>query len=223
METLPIILKSPGFVIVDKPSGLLSVPGKGEANQDCVAARVRILYPAATGPLIVHRLDMDTSGLLVMALDAESQRRLSGQFERREVSKRYVAVLEGSPDGDSGIIDLPIRLDVDRRPYQIVDFLRGRAALTRWRATARDICNGEPRTRVEFEPVTGRSHQLRLHAAAPRDIDGRPGGLGCPIVGDPLYGRGKASGPRLLLHANWLSFRDPLTGEPVIVESPPPF
>lgn len=218
------ILRSAGrYVVVDKPTGLLSVPGKGPERQDCVASRVAALFPQATGPLIVHRLDMETSGLLVLALDPDAHRALSRQFERRQVSKRYIAVLDGELDEPSGVVELPLRPDLDDRPRQLVDFEHGRAAVTRWRMLAR-----EPRgTRVEFEPLTGKTHQLRVHAAAPPAFwmlpDGsRVGGLGRPILGDSLYGD-PATAPRLLLHAARLAFADPDGGAPVECLSDAPF
>lgn len=188
---------------------MLSVPGKGPEKADCVAARIAARFPAATGPLIVHRLDMETSGLMVLALTAEAQRDLSGQFERRVVEKAYVALLgDGPPIADQGEIDLPLRLDVERRPLQIVDHERGRPALTRWRVLAHEV----DRVRVRFEPVTGRTHQLRVHAAA---------GLRRPIIGDGLYGGEPAS--RLMLHASELSFLEPGTRRRVEFRSEPPF
>lgn len=209
------------FVVVEKPPGMLSVPGKGPGKQDCVAARVREAFPAATGPLIVHRLDMETSGLMVLALDADAHRDLSRQFERREVEKQYVAVLEGNVPGDEGVVDLPLRPDIENRPHQIVDFVHGGAAITRWRVTGREA----GRTRVLFVPRTGKSHQLRMHAATPPDSLARPdgtrtGGLGCPIVGDTLYG---TPGARMLLHASLLAFRYPATGARVEFASEPEF
>jgi tRNA pseudouridine32 synthase/23S rRNA pseudouridine746 synthase len=213
-EGLAIVGSGDGFVVVDKPPGMLSVPGKGPEKADCVAARVRAMFPAASGPLIVHRLDMETSGLIVLGLTPDAQRDLSAQFERREVEKAYTAVLEGSVPRDGGVIDLPLRLDVTNRPYQIVDLDRGREAVTRYRVVARE----PDRTRVEFSPRTGRTHQLRVHAATPRERCG----LGCPIVGDVLYGRGKP-GDRLMLHASRLAFRLPGDGARVEFFSPPPF
>lgn len=211
MDDPRIVLASDRFVVVDKPPGMLSVPGKGPDKQDCVAARVRARFAKAMGPLIVHRLDMETSGLLVLGLDAGAQRELSGQFERRETQKKYIALLEGSVVQDQGEVTLPIRLDIDRRPFQIVDHVHGREALTRYRVLSREI----DRTRVEFTPVTGRTHQLRVHASA---------GLSCPIVGDALYGRGVGvGGERLMLHASFLAFMDPGTGRRVEFESPAPF
>lgn len=203
---------------------MLSVPGKGPAKADCVASRIAARYPNARGPLVVHRLDMETSGLMVLALDAEAQRDLSRQFEERTVEKQYVALLgaTGEPSSarpccatsdplrtaDHGDISLPLRADLDHRPFQIVDPDRGRAATTRWRLLAREI----DRYRILFEPLTGRTHQLRVHAAA---------GLRRPILGDTLYGGPPAD--RLMLHASRLSFLDPTTRARVEFESPPPF
>lgn len=192
-------------VVVDKPAGLLSVPGKLE--KDCVAARIAGMFPRATGPLIVHRLDMETSGLMVLALDPEAHRELSGQFEARKVEKRYEALLdarftpgEHTPRedplrADEGEVELAMRLDVERRPWQVIDPVQGRPARTRWRVLARE----SSRIRVELVPLTGRTHQLRLHAAA---------GLGRAILGDSLYGD-RASAPRLMLHARVLGFTEP--------------
>jgi len=216
---LRIVRSTPLWAVIDKPSGLLSVPGKGPDKADCVVARVRREFPAATGTLMVHRLDMDTSGLLLVALDAAAQRDLSLQFEERRVHKEYTALLSGLVAPDTGDIRVPIRLDVDRRPYQIADFEQGRDAHTRFRVLDR----GTTTTRVWFQPFTGRSHQLRVHAALPRTLPcGRPGGLGCPILGDPLYGDATPA-PRLMLHAGVLQFTDPATGNPVRLESPAPF
>lgn len=217
-DGISIVLLTGRFVVVDKPAGLLSVPGKGEANQDCVARRVAAAFPEARGPLIVHRLDMATSGLLVLALDPLAHRSLSMAFERRAVSKRYEALLGGdvSPLGREGEIDVPIRTDITRRPLQIVDDVHGKPSRTRW--ILRGIHDGPSgtRSRVEFEPITGRTHQLRLHSAT-----ATPRGLGCPIVGDDLYGGEPAT--RLMLHARDLCFPDPETGAEVRVRSETPF
>ena len=231
-DSLRVIAAGLSWVVIDKPPGLLSVPGKGEEphKKDCVAARVRAMFPQATGPLVVHRLDMDTSGLLVLGLNEHAQRTLSRQFEERRTSKRYTALLEGileHPAGEAGEIDVPIRLDPDHRPWQVVCGLHGRRAVTRWRVMAREI----DRTRMSFEPITGRAHQLRVHAAIPLAW----GGLGRCIQGDVLYGseyhgptperaRGEpAPAPRLMLHAAMLEFDDPDTGARVRCESPTPF
>lgn len=207
------------FIVIDKPAGLLSVPGKGPDKQDCAAARARRMFPAATGPMVVHRLDMETSGLLVLALDEDAQRELSAQFELRTVEKAYTALLDGIVALEEGEVRLPLRPDLDRRPIQIVDFTHGRAAVTRFRVLAREI----DRTRLRFEPVTGRTHQLRVHAAYAGPA-GPSGGqvLGHPILGDGLYGT-PGSAERLLLHASELSFLHPSTGRRLAFESRAPF
>ena len=219
-DDIAIVREGAGWVVVSKPSGMLSVPGKGPEKADCVASRVRARSPDSDGPLIVHRLDMDTSGLLVLGLTASAQRALSMQFEARTVGKAYEALVEGrveGPAGGWGEVRLAMRLDPDNRPVQVVDPARGKDALTRWRALGVETLGGRPVTRVAFEPVTGRSHQLRVHAA-------HPDGLGAPIVGDPLYGPdGAAPGERLMLHARWLAFDDPGTGERVEAADPVPF
>ena len=205
---LNIIHSTPRYVVIDKPPGLLSVQGKGEANKDCAAARVREHFPAATGPLVVHRLDMDTSGLLVFGLDADAQRDLSMQFERREVEKRYIALVEGIMPTERGEIDIPIRMDPANRPVQIVDHIDGRPSVTRWRLLAVET----DRSRLELEPLTGRTHQLRLHLAH----------AGHPILGDVLYGeqpRVAGLAPRLCLHAAMLEFKEPGTETRVRFES----
>lgn len=211
---LRVVAATDDWVVVDKPSGLLSVPGKGESKQDCVASRVRDMFPRATGPLIVHRLDMDTSGLLVLGLNPASQSALSLQFEQRRVAKRYVALLDGIVShADTGVVEAAIRLDVHRRPYQVYDWLHGREAVTRWGVLSFEV----DRTRVWFEPLTGRTHQLRVHAALRRPI-----GIGHAILGDPLYGSA-ASAERLMLHAESLSFSDPDTGREASFRSTPTF
>ncbi|MCC6676174.1 MAG: RluA family pseudouridine synthase [Phycisphaerales bacterium] len=216
---LTVIHEDHRFVVVDKPAGMLSVPGKGVSKQDCAAARVRARYPAATGPLVVHRLDMETSGLLVFALDEAAQRELSAQFEQRLVEKAYIALLEGIVGAERGEVRVPIRADIANRPVQIVDFAHGRAAVTRFRVVAREI----DRTRICFEPVTGRTHQLRVHAAYSGPA-GEEGGdiIGCPILGDPLYGDA-GSAARLMLHASELSFLHPSMGRRLAFSSPIPF
>lgn len=237
LRTPTIIHQADGYVVIDKPSGLLSVPGIGEAKKHCATSWVRENIPGARGPLIVHRLDMDTSGLMVVALDEDTQRTLSAAFEERRVAKRYVALVEGVIAHDTGEIDLPLRLDVDFRPFQIVDFEQGRPSHTRFRVLARET----DRTRVEFEPLTGRTHQLRVHAAfsgdpwwpareAPpprraRSMANPPPpprvGLGAPIIGDVLYGNVEAE--RLMLHASLLEFEEPGSRRRVRFESRPGF
>ncbi|MBT9540769.1 pseudouridine synthase [Thiobacillus sp.] len=201
------------LLIFDKPGGLLAVPGRGADKQDCLSARVQVRYSDA---LIVHRLDMATSGLMVMARGAAAQRALSQAFAARAVSKRYIAVaagrLEASP-GEWGVIDLPIIVDWPNRPLRIVDHQHGKPSLTRWRVLGYEADGSA--TRVELEPVTGRSHQLRLHLRA----------LGHPILGDALYAppEVQARAGRLLLHAAALEFAHPLTGEAMRFTSAVPF
>jgi tRNA pseudouridine32 synthase / 23S rRNA pseudouridine746 synthase len=221
-EPIPIVAQTDRWVVIDKPAGMLAVPGRGPDKQDCAIARVRAMFPGATGPMVVHRLDMDTSGLMIVALDAPTQRAMSMQFENRAIEKQYEAILEGAlPMAPThGEIRLKQRLDVDRRPLQIVDEEQGKLAITRWRiiepAAAPTARTAD--TRIEFSPITGRSHQLRLAAATPPSI-----GLGCPIVGDDLYGSGKPEDGRLMLAATMLAFTDPDTDQRVVLSNPAPF
>lgn len=211
-KLLDIVHAGERYVVIDKPAGLLSVPGKGEHNQDCAARRVQEMFPRATGPLVVHRLDMDTSGLLVFGLDADAQRELSMQFEQRKTDKRYVAVVDGRLGAESGVVELPMRADIERRPIQIVDHVHGKPSCTKWTLLAIE----PERCRVELEPVTGRTHQLRVHMAA----------IGHPILGDVLYGpqpRTREASPRLLLHASMLEFDEPGSGQRVRFERRPAF
>ena len=206
-----IVYRDAAFVVVCKPGGLLAVPGRGEDKQDCVVARIRRLLPEMIAQPAVHRLDMHTSGLMVLAVTREAHADLSRQFEQRRVGKRYIALLQGIVEEQAGEIRLPFRLDPDNRPYQIHDPEHGKMGITRWRRLALE----EGRTRIEFTPITGRTHQLRLHAAHHL-------GLGVPIVGDRLYGHGRES-ERMLLHASHLAFAHPGTGEPISLDSPAPF
>ncbi|MBL8917101.1 MAG: RluA family pseudouridine synthase [Archangium sp.] len=207
---LRVLFEDARFIVIDKPAGLLSVPARDERIEDNVLARVKRRFPKST-PFAVHRLDLDTSGLLLVALDVEAYRLLQRQFLSRAVEKQYVAILDGelSNARDEGVIELPMRVDLDQRPRQLVDFEHGRSALTRWKVLERSA----GRTRVAFFPLTGRTHQLRVHAAHEK-------GLGLPIVGDRLYG---VPGERLLLHAESLRLRHPLDGTEVKVRSPAPF
>ena len=232
---ISILYHDDAIAIVDKPSCLLSVPGRGEHKQDCVIARVRARFPNATGPMMVHRLDFETSGIIAVALTPDAQRHLSRQFEERHVDKAYVALLDGvlPPTHDSGEVRMKIRVDWDNRPRQMVCETHGRDSLTRYRVLAREpaphMPNSQPsptptRTRVEFTPITGRSHQLRVHAAFPQSV----GGLAMPILGDPLYGDGAAthsphSPPRLCLHATYLAITHPTTNTRMEFGSPEPF
>ena len=211
MGGFEVIYADRRLLVLDKPPGLLSVPGIGPVNQDCLARRAAAAHPGAR---IVHRLDRETSGVIAMALDADIHRNLSRQFERREVAKRYVAVVAGLVERGEGEIDLPLRKDLDPPtpgPRHIVDHDQGRPALTRYRVLARD----DDRTRLELRPLTGRSHQLRVHLEA----------IGHPILGDDLYAPPGvvAMADRLLLHAQTLSLTHPTTGEQMTFEAPCPF
>lgn len=203
---LRIVFEDDAIVVVDKPAGLLSVPGRGEALLDSVLHRLRERYGEAW---VAHRLDLDTSGLLVGAKTEAAYKRLQRRFAAREVRKRYVAVVERVVDRGEGVIELPMRLDPENRPRQVFDPVEGKPAVTRFRRVSVE----SDRTRVELEPVTGRTHQLRVHCAHPL-------GLNAPIVGDRLYGRG---GGRLLLHAKWIAFDHPESGVRVELTSPAPF
>lgn len=211
MDTL--IYWDEALLVLDKPAGLLSVPGRGPDKQDCLSARVQAQFPDA---MIVHRLDQATSGLLAMARGAAMQRALSMAFAARAVAKRYVAVVAGrlaAPAEEWGEIDLPIIVDWPNRPRRVVDHALGKPSLTRWRVLGYDDAAGT--TRVELEPVTGRSHQLRVHLAA----------LGHPILGDELYAPDEVQvmSGRLLLHARSLALAHPVTSESLAFESPVPF
>ena len=210
---LVILYQDQDIVVIDKPGGLLAVPGRGPDKQDCVVSRLRRRLPEMIAQPAVHRLDMYTSGLMVIAVNTEAHRFLSMQFERRTVVKKYTAVVEGLIEAAGGEIHLPFRLDMHNRPRQIFDPDHGKMGSTRWRRLSRE----DAATRLEFTPLTGRTHQLRVHAAHPR-----PAGLGAPIVGDSLYGSGK-EGERMLLHATSLQFLHPANGQPRLFHSPPPF
>lgn len=217
------IHEDPWLVVLDKSTGLLSVPGIGPEKADCLVARAQQRWPTAR---IVHRLDRDTSGAIVLALDAGTHRDLSMQFERRTVTKRYEALVIGHPVQESGEIDLAIRKDLENPPLQMLDAALGRPSFTQWRVMARlgdvpaavrpaDAAQPLPCARLAMEPRTGRSHQLRLHARS----------MGHTILGDDLYGdtRERTAATRLCLHATMLSFTHPTTRQPLSVESAPPF
>jgi len=221
---LRVVFEDDCIVVVDKPCGLLSVPPRSGGAGDSVLERLRSRYPGATGPLLVHRLDLDTSGLLVAALNETSHAALQRQFLRRSVEKRYVALVNGDVGGDEGTIDLAIRVDVADRPRQIHDPVHGRSAVTAWKVLERGTA-----TRIAFFPRSGRTHQLRVHAAHPL-------GLGAAIIGDRLYGLagdrlyGRAGdridgreGGRLMLHAESLAFTHPVSGQRVVFVSSAPF
>jgi tRNA pseudouridine32 synthase / 23S rRNA pseudouridine746 synthase len=201
------------LIVVEKPAGFPAVPGRTPELKDCVASRVQATWPDA---LVVHRLDMATSGLMVLARGRAVQRALSSAFERRKVEKRYIAIVAGllpAPAGAWGEIDAPIGADWPDRPRRMIDLAKGKAALTRYRVLAhhRDIdC-----TRVELMPVTGRTHQLRVHLQM----------LGHPILGDSLYAPDavQAAAPRLMLHASQIALPHPANGATVVFNSTPAF
>ena len=194
-------------LVVDKPSGLLSVPGRGEDRTDCLIERLRGAFPTV---LLVHRLDLDTSGVMVFGLTPHAQRNLSKQFEERRTKKVYVARLHGRLEPRSGTVDLPLIVDWPNRPRQKVDHDEGRPAQTDWRV----IRASDDETRVRLMPLTGRSHQLRVHMAE----------MGHPILGDPLYASGAAADfPRLMLHAESLRLKHPESGLPMTFSAPAEF
>ncbi len=206
---LDILYQDDFLLTVNKPSGLLSVPGRGEHKQDCLMSRIQEIYPEA---LNVHRLDMETSGVMVLARNPQIQRQLSQIFQDREIQKRYIAIVEGRVKTASGGIDLPLICDWPNRPRQIVDHDRGKPSKTLYKVLWRNT--EENTTRLELEPITGRSHQLRVHLQS----------LGHPILGDKLYAEDEtqAKSDRLLLHALSLTFNHPITSEPMrfICEAP---
>jgi tRNA pseudouridine32 synthase/23S rRNA pseudouridine746 synthase len=197
-------------IVVEKPAGLLSVPGRGADKQDCLSARVQREFADA---LVVHRLDMATSGLFLMARGTEAQRTLSIAFAGREVRKRYVALVTGRMPANEGEIDMPLIADWPNRPRQKVDQEIGKPSRTLWRVIAYDAASDT--TRVELEPVTGRSHQLRVHLMA----------VGHPMLGDALYAAPEVQGlaPRLMLHATQLELAHPVSGKTLLFRSDPPF
>ena len=204
--TARVVYADEALIALDKPAGLLAVPGRGPDKQDCLAVRVQTLYPDAR---VVHRLDMATSGLLLMARGPHAQRQLGMAFAQRCVHKRYVAVVEGVVPHAEGEIDLPLAPDWPQRPRQRVDPTHGKPSLTRYRVLSVD--HTLRRTRLCLEPVTGRSHQLRVHLLA----------IGHRIVGDTLYGA--APHERLLLHASELALEHPVSGATVRLQSEAPF
>ncbi len=206
---LPLVYLDEHLLLVSKPAGLLAVPGRGEDKQDCLSTRLQAQVP---GALVVHRLDMATSGLMLMARSAAVQRALSLAFEQGRIHKLYEAVVHGhlSADSESHEIDLPVGADWPRRPRQQVDHTHGKPSRTRWRWLAHE----GPHSRVQLEPLTGRTHQLRVHMQA----------MGHAIVGDALYAAdGGDSAPRLLLHARELSLAHPVSAQALCFSDPTPF
>lgn len=204
---LSVLHEDAHVLLVDKPSGLLSVPGKGPELADCLLSRVQVAFPDA---LLVHRLDRDTSGVMIFALTPHAQRHLGLQFEKRMTKKTYVARVWGVPSDKSGTVDLPLIVDWPNRPRQMVCHDTGKPAQTDWR-----VIKAEGNTaRVRLHPRTGRSHQLRVHMLA----------LGHPILGDPFYAEGPARDfPRLMLHSEELRFNHPQGGHSTKVRSKAPF
>jgi tRNA pseudouridine32 synthase / 23S rRNA pseudouridine746 synthase len=212
-DTSLIVAVGPAWIVVNKPAGLPSVPGRGPELADCAIARIQRLHPEA---LTVHRLDMATSGLLILARGPQHQRSLSMAFERRQVHKVYEALVSGCMVQDQGVIDLPLAADWPRRPRQRVDTEHGKPSTTHYRVLERlQQAGAEPRTRVELEPITGRSHQLRVHLMS----------CGHPICGDTLYADEPhtAAYPRLMLHARVLALDDPCSGARESFSCPTPF
>lgn len=206
-EPLAVLHHDHELLFVDKPAGLLSVPGRGAHLSDCLIARVQAAFPEA---LLVHRLDRDTSGVMVFALSAHAQRHLGLQFERRQTRKTYLARVHGRLEPRQGTVDLPLIVDWPNRPRQRVDHDEGREAITDWRV----LRATDAESRVRLTPRTGRSHQLRVHMLS----------LGHPILGDPFYAEGAArEHPRLMLHAQSLRLRHPDGGQGISATSSPPF
>ena len=206
-DDLVILHHDHEILLVDKPSGLLSVPGKGPHLADCLIARIQAVFPEA---LLIHRLDRDTSGVMIFALTPHAQRHLGLQFEKRQTKKTYVARVWGEMTERTGTVDLPLCVDWPNRPLQHVDHENGRAAVTDWRLVR--VGGGE--SRVRLMPKTGRSHQLRVHM---REI-------GHPILGDPFYATGAArTHPRLMLHSETLQFRHPDGGQGMRITARCPF
>lgn len=199
------------ILVVDKPAGLLSVPGKGEGREDCLIARLRGAFPTV---LLVHRLDLDTSGVMIFGLTPHAQRHLGLQFEHRQTRKHYIARLWGRLEPKEGHVDLPLCVDWPNRPRQHVDPVNGKPAQTDWRVLRYEDAPAGETTRVRLTPLTGRSHQLRVHMRE----------QGHAILGDPLYATGEARAfPRLMLHAESLRVRHPDGGKHMTFTAPVPF
>ena len=208
---LEVLHVEPAFVVLAKPPGLLSEPGRGPDKRDSLLIRAQAVYPDAR---IVHRLDMMTSGVIVLARETLAHASLSEAFREREVDKRYEALVHGRPANEEGKIDLPLVVDWPNRPRQIVCHDTGKPSLTRYRVIGkRHVDDVGTLARIALAPVTGRTHQLRVHLAS----------LGCPIAGDPFYGIAGDTASRMMLHACRLAFAHPLTGEPLVFDSAVPF
>lgn len=205
---LSIVYQDDDLLIVNKPSGLLTVPGKDPKHADCLIARVNRVFPTAK---IVHRLDMATSGIICLAMHKEAHRNLSMQFQDRKTAKRYIARVFGKLEQQTGSVDLPLICDWPNRPKQMVDHDNGKPSLTHFKVLEHE----DDATRVELTPITGRSHQLRVHMLS----------LGHPILGDRLYAHpaALAMAPRLQLHAEMLSLAHPVSGKEMVFEATPEF
>jgi tRNA pseudouridine32 synthase/23S rRNA pseudouridine746 synthase len=197
-----IIYEDDYLIAVNKPFNLLSVPGRGEDKQDCVVSRLQQRYDDIR---VVHRLDCHTSGLMLLARGLEAQRRLSRLFHDRRVDKRYIAVVEGEVQAEQGVIDIPLRGDPGNRPFQVVDYIHGKPAQTRWRLQKKEGGSGSLTSRLILHPLTGRTHQLRVHCMA----------MGHPIVGDRLYNSAGHRAERMMLHADRLEFVHPFSNRPL--------
>lgn len=207
---LDILYQDAFLLVLNKPAGLLSVPGRGPEKQDCLISRILLDFPAA---LTVHRLDMGTSGIIMVALDKDTHRQLNTQFLQREVDKQYIAVVSGRPQPAEGLIDKPMICDWPNRPRQMIDEEKGKPSQTRYETLEYIPANDS--SRLLLTPVTGRTHQLRLHLQS----------IGHAILGDGLYASPEvaAAAGRLLLHASRLAFAHPASGEPILIESAAPF
>lgn len=205
---LDVVFRDDDILVLNKQAGLLTVPGKDPKHADCLEARAQKEFP---GALIVHRLDMDTSGLIVLGLSKFSHRHLSLQFQNKNVDKTYIAHVFGSPSDDEGMIDLPLICDWPNRPKQMVDHEKGKPSQTKWRILGRNNIGA----RVELTPLTGRSHQLRVHMLS----------IGHPIIGDRFYAHEEAlaASPRLCLHSKQVTIMHPIKKEKITFDSPVPF
>ena len=208
---LDIVYEDERLIVCNKPSGLLTVPGKDPSLADCLEARVQARHPDRPATKVVHRLDKDTSGLIVLAFDKAALGALGSQFEHRKVEKYYVARVAGDIEEDEGLIDLPLATDWENKPRQRVDYERGRSSQTRWQVLARE----DGTTRLKLVPLTGRTHQLRVHMVA----------IGHPILGDSFYAPPEivAAADRLQLHAEMLGFTHPASAQWVQFVAPAPF
>lgn len=206
-SVLDVVYDDDRFTVLNKPSGMLTVPGK--LLDDSLLSRYQAVFPEVHGPVVVHRLDQETSGLVIFAKDKATHKALQQQFEQHTIKKRYIALLEGQVLQDEGIIDLPLLPDIEDRPRQRVDYDHGKRAVTRYHVLERS----HGLTRIALEPYTGRTHQLRVHCSHPQ-------GLNCPIVGDRLYGNASS---RLMLHAQSITLVHPASGQSMTLECAPPF